>query len=351
MPNDYFHRVAETGTRFWINNPTLSEADQALAAGAINCTTNPSFCSRLLEVEPESVRGLIDRIIASEDDNDRTAEKVYGLAAQRVLVRFLPLYDSSRHESGFVTVQGDPRHDDDADYIVREALRFASLGPNFMAKIPVTEAGAAAILALVERGIPICATEVFAIAQATYVCEAFERAARSAGKRPPFFVTHITGIFDEYLQAYVKREAVAITPEVLRQAGAAIAHAEYRLHKEKRYPGTLLGGGARGIQHFSDMVGGDMHVTINWSTARELLDADLPASPRIHDQPPPEVIEELSAKLPDFRRAYAVDGLSPREFRDFGPLLHFRASFLRGWTRLLDEIKSRRAAARTMSAG
>jgi transaldolase len=213
-----------------------------------------------------------------------------------------------------------------------------------MAKIPVTEAGAAAIASLVERGIPICATEVFALDQAIYICEAYQRASSATGKRPPFFVTHITGIFDEYLQGYVKERGIAIDPEVLGQAGWAVAHAEYRLHKERRYPGALLGGGARGLHHFADMVGGDMHVTINWSTARELLDADYPPTPRISDTPTREVLDELTAKLPDFRRAHEVGGLAPAEFKDFGPLLHFRGSFLRGWSRLVDEVKARRGA-------
>jgi transaldolase len=343
MQQGYFRRVAETGTRFWINNPTLDEADKALAAGAIDCTTNPSFCSRLLDVEPAAVRELIDGVIVEVANDDVAAEKVYGLAAQLVMKRFLPLYESSGHEQGFVTVQGDPRRDDDSDHIVLEALRFAELGPNFMAKIPVTEAGSAAISALVDRGIPICATEVFCLDQAIYICEAYERAASAAGKRPPFFVTHITGIFDEYLQGYVRRQGVAIAPEVLGQAGWAVAHEEYRLHKDRRYPGALLGGGARGLHHFTDMVGGDMHVTINWSTARDLLEADAPATPKIQEVPASEVVEELSAKLPDFRRAYTVGGLAPAEFKDFGPLLHFRSSFLRGWNRLVDEIRVRRA--------
>jgi len=45
----YFHRVAaQTTTRLWINNPTGEEADLAIEAGAIGCTTNPAYCARLL---------------------------------------------------------------------------------------------------------------------------------------------------------------------------------------------------------------------------------------------------------------------------------------------------------------
>lgn len=343
MTRDYFWRVAaETETRFWVNNPTQEEVEQAIAAGAINCTTNPSFCSRLLDGEPERVYELIDAVVAEVEDDDAAAERVYELATERVMRSFLPLYEASGGKQGFVTIQGDPRRDDDPDFIVAEALRRTRLGPSIMAKIPVTVAGAAAIEALLARNVPVCATEIFALSQAVYICEAYERAARKTGNRPPFFVTHITGIFDEYLAGYVKEKGIALAPEVLGQAGWAVAHAEYRLLKDRGYPGIMLGGGARGLHHFTDMVGGDMHVTINWSTAQALIDADGPVVSRVHALAPRDVVDELSEKLPDFRKAYQEDGLSPEEFESFGPLVLFRSSFLKGYGRLVAEVAAHR---------
>ena len=63
MSKDYFHRVhRQTETRFWVNNPTEEEMKKALEAGAVSCTTNPAYCSRLLKVEPEYLNGLIDDV-------------------------------------------------------------------------------------------------------------------------------------------------------------------------------------------------------------------------------------------------------------------------------------------------
>ncbi|MCX7786342.1 MAG: hypothetical protein N2442_01440, partial [Spirochaetes bacterium] len=60
MAQGYFHRVhQETPTRFWINNPSASDMENALAAGAINCTTNPSYCSKLLQSEPAYIKAVI----------------------------------------------------------------------------------------------------------------------------------------------------------------------------------------------------------------------------------------------------------------------------------------------------
>jgi transaldolase len=171
----------------------------------------------------------------------------------------------------------------------------------------------------------------------------YERAARKSGYRPPFYVTHITGIFDQYLAEVVKSEKIAIAPEILAQAGCLIARKQYRILKERGYPGTLLGGGARGIQHFTEFVGGDFHITINWSTAAELLATNPPVVARIDAPTPKEIVEELRAKVPGFRRAYDEDGLTVEEFADFGPLMFFKTMFLNGYARLLDEVVERRA--------
>ena len=344
MASGYFHRVAqETLTRFWVNNPTGREVELALAAGAVNCTTNPSYCSKLLQNEPDYIRGVIDKIVREVGDNDAAADRVYLEAAARIMRMFRPLYESSGGASGYVTIQDDPRQDDDPDKIVDAALRGQQLGPNFMAKIPVIESGMEAIEVLVARNIPLCATEIFSVTQAIQMCERYRRAAKKSGNHPPFFVTHITGILDQYLGGIVKNEHIDIAPEVLAQAGCAMARKEYQILKQRGYTGTLLGGGARGLQHFTEFVGGDIHVTINWSTAEELIDLDGPVVPRIDTPTPQEVIEELSHKLPNFRRAFYENAIRAEEFDDFGPLVFFKTMFLNGYSRLLDEVAERRA--------
>ena len=342
-PGGYFHRVAaETPTRFWVNNPSGSEMERAIAAGAIDCTTNPAYCSKLLESEPDYIRHLIDDVIWETNDNDTAADRVYQRASARVMERFLPLYEQSSGAYGYVTMQADPRLDEDPDAGRQAVQRYRTLSKNFMAKIPVIASGLEAITTCVAEGIPICATEVFSVAQATRVCELYESVANKTGKRPPFFVTHITGIFDEYLAKVAKREGIAIAPEILAQAGCAVARKEYRLIKERGYQTIMLGGGARGTQHFTEFVGGNIHITINWSTAQELIDADDPVASRIDVETPKAVIDELSEKFIDFRRAYFEEALLVEEYASYGPVQLFRNAFLEAWYLLLAEIVSRR---------
>jgi len=347
MPSGYFHRVAqETDTRFWINNPSKQHVEWAIAAGAVNCTTNPSYCSKLVVSDPDYIRDVIDSVVVEIKDDDAAAERVYHRAAARVMRLFSPLHEASGGTQGYVTIQGDPRIDEDPDDIIRQALRCRHLGKNSMAKIPVTVAGLGAIEYLVAEDVPVCATEVFSLAQAVQVCQLYQRATEKSGKHPPMFVTHITGIFDEYLRDQARRESIDIAPEVLTQAGCIVARKEYRVLKQRGYRVTMLGGGARGTQHFTEMVGGDMHITINWSTAQTLIEADGPVVSRIEAKDSEAVVEELSAKLFDFRSAYYEDGLRTEAFKDYGPVVLFRNMFLAGYSRLLQEIRARRFLSR-----
>ncbi|MBI4244534.1 MAG: hypothetical protein HY606_10625 [Planctomycetes bacterium] len=343
MKEGYFHRLTkQTPTRLWINNPTGCEMEQAIAAGAINSTTNPSYCARLIKEEPDYIRHVIDDVIQEIEDDNIAADLVYQRAASRLMNCFISLYKQSRGTCGYVTIQGDPGEDEDSDAIVNAALRHNALGKNYMAKIPVTMAGAQAIERLIPRDIPICATEVFSVSQAVYICELYKRIASQSGKHPLFYVTHITGIFDEYLTGIVGCNNINIAPEVLMSAGCVVAREEYRILKERGYETTMLGGGARGAQHFTELVSGNVHITINWSTAKQIIDTDGPVVSRINARVQEDILSELSNKLPDFQRAFYENALSPEEFKDFGPVRFFRDMFLKGYNNLLQEIAKRR---------
>ena len=343
MKPTYFDRVMQqTPTRLWINNPNLDAINKSLSTGVLNATTNPAYCSKLLQSEPEYIKAVIDQIIKETDDDDIVADLVQQRCAARVMQHFQPLYEKSNKVSGYVTIQDDPRRDDNPDDIINAVLRHSKLGPNYMAKIPVIEAGIESIKEVIKRNIPICATEVFSISQAICICELYKKYSRDTGNSPPFFVTHITGIFDQYLSQVVEDDNIDISLDLLFHAGSVIARKEYRLIKQKGYKTTLLGGGARGTQHFTEMVGADMHITMNWSTIQELIDADGPVENRMDSQVPSRIIDELSAKLVDFRRAYEDDGLSVEQFQDFGPVKLFRSMFVDGYNELLREIAASR---------
>ena len=117
----------------------------------------------------------------------------------------------------------------------------------------------------------------------------------------------------------------------------AIARKLYQLMEDRHYPGTFVAGGARGLHHFTEMVGGKVCCTINWEgTADQLLMQDPPVVYRIYNPVPKKVIDELMDKLPDFKRGYLEDGLDIEEFETFGPVNIFRSTFIKSWERVSD---------------
>ena len=349
MINDsYFHRVTkQSPTMFWINNPTREQADLALQHGALGCTNNPSYTQKMIDHPTEGAYALelLDRVIQEHRDwNDEDIAEEF----QRVLVKpisdkFMPLFESSGGKHGYVSIQGDPINEDDPEVVIRGARQNRTLAPNICCKIPTTPSGITAIETMVAENIPINATEIFAVSQFEAICANYQRVSKESGHAPAFYMSHIAGIYDDFLGNYVKANNVDISPDTLHQAGLAIARKVYQLMIEREYPCIFIGGGARGTHHFTEMVGGKVCITINWvGTADKLIEQNPPVVYRLFNPIPDKVIDELLEKLPDFRKGFLPDGLVPEEFEHFGPVQLFRSSFVKSWNRVLDIIREKK---------
>lgn len=346
MSNNYFHRIKQlTPTKFWINNPTREETDWAIKEGALGCTCNPSYCGKMLFDRPgekDYASQVLDDILKEVDTATAAEEELQRRLISPIAEKFMPVYEETPLENGYVSIQGDPVNEDDPDVVIREARKNRQVAENICCKIPTTESGLIAMETLVAEDIPINATEVFAIQQAIDLCELYEKVSKASGKNPKFYISHITGIYDEYLAEVVERDGIEISPDVLWQAGLSIARKLYQIYVDRGYNVTFVGGGARGVQHFTEMVGGDVCVTINWAgMVDKMLDQDIPVVEQINNPVPDYVINELLEKIPDYRRGYQEGGISVDEYEEFGPVVKFRNSFLKNWKRVLGEADSR----------
>ena len=342
---DYFHRVSkQTITRFWINNVTLEEADKAIAAGAVGCTQNPSYTWRILNgsVDKPIAEQLLDKILKEEPDDEEALVKLQRELVKGVAKVFMPMYQATDRRNGYVSIQGSPLYED-TETILRHARKNVASHPNLMAKVPVTVDGLKAIDALVKEGVPINATECMAIRQVLDVCDVYEKAIRGISKPAPLYFSLITGIYDEYLQGYVRDNKIDISQDVLWQAGMSVARKVHELVQERGYPCGFIGGGARGLHHFTEMVGANASITINWiGTADKLIEQNQPVVNRFFMPAPYSVEDELLEKLPDHRKAYFINGIEPHEYEEYGPVVLFRNNFATAWNKALEYIKSRR---------
>ena len=341
----YFHRVSkETPTELWINNATPAQAEAALAAGAVGATSNPTYTSRLLKEDPDYVHGLIDEVLQQTNDDDWAVEMVYQRAADRLQEIFHPLYVRSNGRHGYVAIQGNPRVNTDTDAVLEGARRFRQMGENMIIKVPSTPAGARAMETLAAADVPTIGTLCFSVDQAVYMAEAHRRGVEQSKTHPVCYITFIAGILDEHLADVLAQEGDAVPKEWIRYAGVAATRVAYRIYKERGYEAILMGGGARGPHHFIDLVGAEMAITIGWNLAEQLIEEDGPVVSRIHAATPEHILAGLEQHLPDFRKSFREHSLAPEEFCEYGPVVRFQNSFLKGVDSSLKAIAERRAS-------
>ncbi len=139
------------------------------------------------------------------------------------------------------------------------------------------------------------------------------------------------------------KEQINVDPDALWQAGIIVAKKIRRMMDDRGYHTRMLSGGARGLHHFTEMVGARSGVTINWDGAADkLLELDGVVIDRFNTSPAPDVIDELREKVEEFRQAYDRNGLTPEEYEPYGPVALFRNNFETAWIKCLEEIKKRR---------
>ena len=346
METGYFHRVhAQTPTRMWINNVTREQAKMAIEAGATGCTQNPSYTWKMMSdpVERPYVMEKLDAILKDEPDDNEALIKLQRTLIAGVAEIFMPMYEKSHGVDGFVSIQGDP-FNETGEAIERYARFNTELLPNMTAKVPVVEGGLEAIPKLVASRIPVNCTEIMAAKQALDVAKIYKEVSATIENPAPMFYSVITGIFDEYLAKYVAEKNIDISPDVMWQAGMAVAKKAYWMIKEQNSGIRFIGGGARGLQHFTEMVGADAIVTINWNgTADKLIEQNPPVVQRFFMPVPHSVENELLEKVDEFRRAYLINGITTEEYEDYGPVVLFRSSFESAWKHAKAEVVKRRA--------
>ena len=348
MKQGYFDRVAAlTPTKMWINNVTPEEALWAIDARAMGCTQNPSYTWKMISHEKykDEALAVLDETLRESDDDNEVECIVQRKLVKRVAETFMTVYERTNGWHGYVSIQGDPIHEEDPQVIIDEARKNRAMSPNIMIKIPATKAGLDAMGVLIEENTPLNATEVMGLAQVIDVCEMYKKITAKTKTKPIMYYSLITGIYDEWLHKEVAAQGIEINPDILYQAGMVIAKKVYQHVRDRGYELGFIGGGVRGLQHFTEMVGGDACITMNWNGhADKLLELDQPVVARLFNPVQPHVLDELLSKVPQFRQAYMEDGLSVDEYEEYGPVMYFRNMFITAWKNTLKVIKERRAA-------
>ena len=168
------------------------------------------------------------------------------------------------------------------------------------------------------RGVSVNATVSFSVAQAVAAAEAVERGLRRReadglpidGMGP--VITLMMGRLEDWLRVQTERDGIVADPTALPWSGVAVfkrADAEFRIRGLRA---RLLGAAIRHHLHWSELIGGDVVITLPAVWQRRFNASSVEVRPRMDEPVAPAIVDELRTRFPDFVRAFEPDGLSPR---------------------------------------
>ncbi len=232
------------GQRVWLDNLSrtlLREGTlQKLIAddGVAGVTSNPSIFFKAISDSPyyreEAAALRRDAALTPEQRYERLA--IADIQAACDLLR--PLFDQTRGEDGYVSLEVSPTlaHDAPGTLAAARRLKAAVRRDNLLIKVPATPAGVAAIETLIGEGCSINVTLMFSLMHARNVACAYIRGlekwmanggeARRVKSVASLFLSRVDTLVDQRLEA-LGGEALALRGKTA-VALARLAYQEYK---------------------------------------------------------------------------------------------------------------------------
>ena len=141
----------------------------------------------------------------------------------------------------------------------------------------------------------------------------------------------MVGRLDDWMKVLVERDGIALDPDAPNWAGIAAFKRAYAIYQERGYRTRMLAAAYRHRLHWTELVGGDVVLTMPHAWQVRFNGSGIEPAARIDEPVDPALIDDLSARIPDFRRAYEPDGMTPDEFAGFGATARTLRSFVAGY--------------------
>ena len=339
----------DASVEFWNDSCAPAELSDAVAHGAQGATSNPVIVYSAIKADPKTWTPVLDGLIAArpqalEDDVAWALIEALGVKAATILE---PVYKATRGARGFLSMQVNPKLHPDSERMFEHGRALAAVAPNVAIKVPATIPGIKAAEELVAAGVNVNATVSFTVAQAVAVAEAFERGldrARDRGADMQLlhpYATLMLGRLDDHLQRVMVKEGVVVDPTVIARAGIAVFKRARAIFRERGYRATLLAAAYRHHLHWSELIGPGIVQSIPYAWWKQFESSDIPVQPTLDQPVDPAVVDTLSRRFEDFRRAYGPDTLAPEDFARFGPTIHTLNQFIGGYQDLLGLVRER----------
>ena len=339
--------VSGRPTDYWNDSCAIDELRYAVDRGATGATSNPSIVLEVLSKERAfwTARILeLARESPSLTESDLTWAVVEEMAVRGAAI-LEPVFVREGGRKGRLSIQTNPQNYPNTARMLEQGRRFATLAPNMQVKFPATRAGIAAIEAATGEGISVNATVCFTVPQAIAVADAIERGldAFAAGGGNVSDVTPVCtlmiGRLDDWMKVLAERDGIAVDPNALDWAGIAAFKRAYGIYRERGYRTRLLAAAYRHRLHWTELVGGDVVLTLTHAWQVRFNRSGITPESRIDEPVDPAIIGELLERIPDFGRAYEPDGMTIDEFDGYGATVRTLRQFIGSYHDLLGAVR------------
>jgi transaldolase len=258
---DALARLSELGVSVW-----LDDLSRELLAGGelerlisdrhvVGVTSNPTIFASAL-AKGDRYEDQIRALAARGADVDTAVFEITTDDVRSACDVFTPVYESTHHLDGRVSIEVDPRlaHETDRTIEAARSLWSTVHRPNVMIKIPATVEGLPAIAQAISEGISVNVTLIFSLERYRAVMNAYVTGLEQAHAKgldlstiasvASFFVSRVDTEVDKRLDAIGSDEAKALRGKAAI-ANARLAYQAYEeVIGEERWK-ALAGAGAR----------------------------------------------------------------------------------------------------------
>lgn len=341
--------ISDGKTEIWNDSCSVEELNYSLkSCSCTGATNNPVIVGNVLKKEFDLWEDRIKEIIMQNPDFsevDVTWQLIHEMTQKGAEI-LKPVFDRENGLKGRISVQTNPKNWRNTKKMWEQAVVFDKLAPNIIVKIPVTKAGVKAIEEATYRGVNINATVCFSVPQCLAVGEAVKRGlerreaeGKDTSKMTPV-CTLMVGRQDDWLKVIANKKGAITNPCYLEWAGVAAIKKAYKIFNERGYKTKLLAAAYRNHLHWSELIGGNVILTMPHKWQVRFNNSSVEVKKRIDDPVDQAIIDGLYEAFPiEWRKGYDADGMKIEEFDQYGAAQRTLRGFIEGYDDLVAWIR------------
>ena len=227
-----------TGTKVWLDGVAPGDVERVRAWGVSGATSNPTIVARI--IERGSLDGRILQLIREGRSDDQIAWSLDDELVSRAQEAFLPVWERTKGDDGFVSFELDPLIEEPASRLshAERVQQYIDLGKrwsagrrNRMIKVPATQAGIDALETLAAAGVTINVTLMFTQRQYRLARDAIWRGAQRRDNGLDGFKS-VYSIFVSRVDAYTAANVPALSRAAQGAVGLVNAKRTWRENED-----------------------------------------------------------------------------------------------------------------------